>query len=49
MEKDEKYLLLAAGGSLPYSRDSAGMLKSLPPRTSRGQYMVYLKMDERST
>jgi len=49
MEKDEKYLLLAAGGSLPYSRDSAGMLKSLPPRTPRGQYMVYLKMDERST
>jgi hypothetical protein len=48
MEKDEKYLLLAAGGSLPYSRDSAGMLKSLPPRTPRGQYMVYLKMDERN-
>ena len=48
MERDEKYLLLAAGGSLPYSRDSAGLLKSLPPRTVRGQYMVYLKMDKRS-
>jgi hypothetical protein len=49
MERDDKYLLLAAGGSLPYSRDSAGLLKSLPPKTSRGQYMVYLKMDKRST
>ena len=48
MEKDEKYLLLAAGGSLPYSRDSAGLLKSLPPKTGRGQYMVYLKMDMRN-
>jgi hypothetical protein len=47
MEKDDKYLLVAAGGSLPFSRDSAGMLKSLPPQTSRGEYMVYLKMDER--
>ena len=47
LEKDDKYLLLAAGGSLPFSRDSAGMLKSLPPQTSRGQYIVYLKMDER--
>lgn len=49
MEKDDKYLLLAAGGSLPFSRDFAGMLKSLPPQTSRGQYMIYLKMDERRT
>jgi hypothetical protein len=48
IEKDDEYLLLAAGGSLPYSRDSAGMLKSLPPRTPRGQYMVYLKMDEKN-
>lgn len=48
IEKDEEYLLLAAGGSLPYRRDSAGMLKSLPPRTPRGQYMVYLKMDEKN-
>jgi hypothetical protein len=48
MEKDERYFLLAAGGSLPYSRDSAGLLKSLPPRSPRGQYMVYLKMDEKS-
>jgi hypothetical protein len=48
MEKDEKYLLIAAGGSLPFSRDSAGMLKSLPPQTTRGEYIVYLKMDERS-
>jgi hypothetical protein len=47
MDKDDNYLLLAAGGSLPFSRDSAGMLKSLPPQTSRGEYMVYLKMDER--
>lgn len=49
MDKDDKYLLVAGGGSLPYSRDSAGMLKSLPPQTSRGQYMIYLKMDQRST
>jgi hypothetical protein len=48
IEKDEDYLLIAAGGSLPYSRDSAGLLKSLPPRTQRGQYMVYLKMDEKN-
>lgn len=47
MENDDKYLLLAGGGSLPFSRDSAGVLKSLPPQTSRGTYMIYLKMDER--
>jgi hypothetical protein len=47
MEKDDKYLLIAAGGSLPFSRDSAGMLKSLPPQTPRGEYIVYLKMDEK--
>jgi hypothetical protein len=49
MEGDDRYLLLAGGGSLPYSRDSAGMLKSLPPQTPMGNYMIYLKMDERSS
>jgi hypothetical protein len=48
MEKDDKYLLIAAGGSLPFSRDSAGMLKSLPPQSTRGEYIVYLKMDEKT-
>lgn len=45
---DPKYLLVGAGGTLSFRRDSASLIKSLPPKTDRGEYMVYLKMDRRT-
>jgi len=42
---DDTYRLVGSGGSLPYSRDMASLLKSLPLKTKRGEYIVYLKMD----
>ncbi len=48
MSGDEKFLLVGAGGTLPFSRDSASLLKSLPPKTDRGEYKVYLKMDRKN-
>jgi hypothetical protein len=48
MQIDSKYLLLGAGGTLSFRRDSASLIKSLPPKTDRGEYMVYLKMDRRN-
>ncbi len=48
MSGDDKFRLVGAGGTLQFSRDSASMLKSLPPKTDRGEYIVYLKMDKRN-
>jgi hypothetical protein len=48
MQTDPKYLLVGAGGTLSFRRDSASLIKSLPPKTDRGEYMVYLKMDKRN-
>jgi hypothetical protein len=48
MQTDSKYLLVGAGGTLSFRRDSASLIKSLPPKTDRGEYMVYLKMDKRN-
>ncbi len=48
MQIDSKYLLVGAGGTLSFRRDSASLIKSLPPKTDRGEYMVYLKMDRRN-
>ena len=45
MRSDEAYRLVGSGGSLPYSRDMASLLKSLPLKTKREEYIVYLKMD----
>lgn len=45
MKSDKVYRLIGSGGSLPYSRDMASLLKSLPIKTERGEYIVYLKMD----
>lgn len=47
MKGDDTYLVVGSGGSLPYSRDSASLLKSLPVKSERGEYIVYLKMDVR--
>lgn len=47
MGSDETYRLVGSGGSLPYSRDMASLLKSLPIKTERGEYIVYLKMDKK--
>ncbi len=48
MQVDSKYLLVGAGGTLSFRRDSASQIKSLPPKTDRGEYMVYLKMDKKN-
>ena len=45
MKFDDDYILVGAGGTLPFQRDSASLIKSLPPKTERGEYIVYLKMD----
>jgi len=45
MKSDKVYRLVGSGGNLPYSRDMASLLKSLPPKTERGEYIIYLKMD----
>lgn len=45
IRSDDAYRLVGSGGSLPYSRDMASLLKSLPLKTKRGEYIVYLKMD----
>jgi len=45
MISDETYRLVGSGGSLPYRRDMASLLKSLPLKTRKGEYIVYLKMD----
>jgi hypothetical protein len=34
-------------GVLQYQKDSASMLKSLPPKNEWGRYVVYLKMVRR--
>jgi len=47
MQGDDTYLVAGSGGSLPYKRDSASLLKSLPVKSERGEYIVYLKMDVR--
>jgi hypothetical protein len=48
MQADSKFLLVGAGGTLSFRRDSASLRKSLPPKTDRGEYTVYLKMDKRN-
>jgi hypothetical protein len=48
MQADARYLLVGAGGTLSFRRDSASLIKSLPPKTDRGEYVVYLKMDKRN-
>jgi hypothetical protein len=48
---DDKYNVFSATGSLPYTRDFASLLKSLPPKSSDGRHIVYLKIErgERQT
>jgi len=47
VEYDEDYLVVWSEGVLPYRQDSASMLKSLPPKTDYGNYIVYLKIQRR--
>jgi len=44
---DDVFQVVWSEGVLPYQRDSAGMLKSLPPKTESGNYIVYLKIVRR--
>jgi len=41
------FRVIWSSGTLPYSRDSAGLIKSLPPKSEQGQYMIYLKIAKR--
>ncbi len=47
MRRDDTYLVVGSGGTLPYTRDATRLLKSLPLKSDRGEYVVYLKMDVR--
>jgi len=44
VESDDVFSVIWSEGVLPYQRDSASMLKSLPPKNEDGKYIVYLKM-----
>ena len=47
IEEDANYVAISSAGSLPYDRDSASLLKSLPPKSDDGKYLIYLKMKRR--
>lgn len=38
------FTLIWSSGTMPYEKDSASLLKSLPPKTPNEQYIIYLKM-----
>jgi hypothetical protein len=46
--KDDAFEVVWSTGSLPYDRDSASLLKSLPPRMEGGEYVIYLKIKRRA-
>ena len=43
-EDDETLNVIWSQGTLPRKRDSASMLKSLPPKNEDGNYIIYLKI-----
>ncbi len=43
-EDDEKLNVIWSQGTLPRKRDSASMLKNLPPKNDDGNYIIYLKI-----
>ncbi len=43
-DDDEKLNVIWSQGTLPRKRDSASMLKSLPPKNEDGNYIIYLKI-----
>ena len=45
MKLDEALSVHGSEGYLPYRRDSAGMMKSLPPKNVWGDYIVYLRIE----
>ena len=47
VESNSELVVVWSEGVLPYLQDSAGMLKSLPPKTDFGNYIVYLKIKKR--
>ena len=47
VEWDEMLRVIWSEGVLQYQKDSASMLKSLPPKNEWGRYVVYLKMVRR--
>ena len=44
IEGDEVLRVYGSEGTLPYGRESAGMLKSLPPKNVWGDYIVFLRI-----
>jgi hypothetical protein len=47
VEWDEMLRVIWSEGVLQYQKDSASMIKSLPPKNEWGRYVVYLKMVRR--
>ncbi len=45
--RDKNYEVVWSAGSLPYNRDSASLLKSLPPKMEDEEYVIYLKIERR--
>lgn len=44
---DEELLVVGSSGVLPRDKDWTSTLKYLPPKTERGEYIVYLRLDKR--
>jgi len=42
----ENFSIFGSGGSIPYSKHSSSVLKSLPLKFTSGRYIVYIKMEE---
>lgn len=45
IETPQRLLIYPSGGTLDYARNLAHMHKYLPPKTQRGHFMIYLKID----
>ena len=45
IETPQRLLIYPSGGTLDYARNLAHMHKYLPPKTRRGHFMMYLKID----
>jgi len=49
LKKPQHLIIYPSGGTLNYAANLAHLAKFLPPKTSQGNFIVYLKMARRST
>ncbi len=49
LDRGNPFNIVWSSGTIPYSKESARLLKTLPPRSPDGQYIVYLKIGKKSS